>query len=174
MKHRGAALDGAAHEERIGDIAEHRLDVGEHVGRTLFQTAAITATVVPRERPHAMPAVDQRLDEMAADEPARSRHQHHFRHLNRALPPPAARGLFASCFYPSARALPSPCATLAKFWVVRRCDDIPVALRLSEDAEGSRLLPSLGEARKAADDARKVADARVAALESEIAKLRGR
>ena len=59
------------------------------------------------------------------------------------------------------------CATLGRFWVVGTADDLPVALRLSEDAEGKRLVPSSAEETRQAKmnqdaeaEARKAAEAR--------------
>ncbi len=74
----------------------------------------------------------------------------------------------------------TPCATLGKFWVVRSAEDIPVALRLADDAAGIRLVQSDREARAAERVAREAAEAglhaaeaRVAELEAEIRKTRG-
>jgi Uma2 family endonuclease len=74
----------------------------------------------------------------------------------------------------------APCVALGLHWVVRERGEHGAMLRLSRDATGSELLPTPEEreaeqARLRETEARlrRAAEARVAELEAEIAKLRG-
>ena len=63
----------------------------------------------------------------------------------------------------------TPCLTLGVTLLVGRVNEYPVGLRLARDAEGKELVLTSDEARRAADEARAQAEARIAMLEHELA-----
>jgi Uma2 family endonuclease len=70
------------------------------------------------------------------------------------------------------RALPdfARCRTLDAYFCVKQDEKLGAMLRLARDAEGRDLFPTPSEARRQAEEARLVAEARVRELEAELAR----
>lgn len=62
------------------------------------------------------------------------------------------------------------CRTLDAYFCVQQDEKLGSMLRLARDAEGRDLFPTPAEARRAADEARHAAEARVRELEAELAR----